>query len=277
MNHGEGNGEWYPIDGLFRPDGDTDMVFLSANNIIYTDEINDDWYSAHQTPNADFDVVSPGGDDSRGGVNYYMSDEPASVLGCKLQYQACKPGVSSQDGCSRLGGILDLANGYLASPEEQQILSWMWPYPWSVDDVITFLQISSLASRLNLEQGIQGQLPDDQWQIDVENWHNINLAHLQGRMIDQAAGPDDEGILNCCWKRPETDVESHFCKNQVRAFWFDNRAFHANLKVENRVDRLQQFLTPVAVNHFDHRRPHYHDRFFSSLHYFLGRKAAQDL
>lgn len=190
------------------------LLFLSANDITYTAEINDDWYSAHWSPGPPHDILNFDGGDQF--VKYYMADEAASVLGCKFQYQACRTTAAYPRDCSRYGGAYDLADGYLTPTKGHKVFSWVWNYATVINDIISSLSISSLTSRFNLFDGVQGRLPDDQWQIDVENWHNIGLMALQGNMVLQGAGPGDTGIQQNFWRGPKTETERYFCRNQVR-------------------------------------------------------------
>lgn len=196
------------------------LIFLSANNVQYFEEVNDDWYSAHQRPpfqNLFHEYTSNG---SLKAMNIYMSDEPASALGCKLQYQVCDPGESSPGRCSRLGGAYDLGPPDLMTPTEaqqkNQAILWVVNSAQTLDGIIGEMGGRALTSHFGLNKGAQGPLPDDQWQVEVENWHNTSLAALQGNMLDQAVGPEDTGILENFWRGPKSDIEEYFCKNQVR-------------------------------------------------------------
>lgn len=138
---------------------------------------------------------------------------PHQSWDAKFQYQICNSGP--QERCSRVGGLVDLLEGSLTPTTGDKVISWIWKDPFSIMDVITDLRITSLTSRFNLAQSTQGRLPDNQWQIDVEYWHNIYLTSIQGNMLDKASGPGDAEILQYFWKRPETDTEKYFCENQV--------------------------------------------------------------
>lgn len=204
---------YIPMDGLSSGDGDMSLMFLSANDIMYVKEVDDDWYSAHQTgPNHNLTIQD--GDKLDGFTKMYMSDEPASALGCKFQYQACDTKGTNGE-CSRPGGILDLASGYLTPTKGGEVIEWVWSAPIIIPDIISALTITSLTSRSSLDQSVSGPLPTNQWQNDVENWHNITLANLQGGVILNAAGPGDAGILQYFWRYAQSDSEKYFCKNQV--------------------------------------------------------------
>lgn len=204
--------DFFPADDLFDGDGDVGLVFLSANDVYYSQEVNDPWYAAHQLPGRQAE------DDNGENMTTYFADEPASVMGCKMRYQACH--LQSRN-CSRFGGLADM-NYYfkLASGNRAQTMSWIWGAARSLTNVVLDLKASSLTSRDTVQEGSQGPLPNDQWQRDVENWHNIMLASYQDNAVEYASGPGDSGMLEFFWKRPETDDQRYLCKNQVCASVF---------------------------------------------------------
>lgn len=197
------------MDELFPGDSDLMVAFLSANNILYNQEVNDPWYAAHEVPYRQERIV-PGYEDVTG----YYSDEPASAIACKMQVQTCDLSANT---CSPLGGINDLSTGI--SSERSETASWIWGgnYDDTTEllDVLEVLGSSSLTSKESLEGGYQGPLPDTQWQRDVEYWHNTLLAFYQTATLYNAIGPGDPGMLEYFWKRPETRDQKHLCKNQV--------------------------------------------------------------
>lgn len=201
-----------PIQGLFQPDGDLTLVFLSANDVQYANVVNDVWYAAHQ-PSGIFQQYRESDDSSK--LYTFLADHAASVLGCKSQYEVCKPQDDAQQSCSQSESSADVWNE-LSSTADQELFAWMWYSIPSVLYVIELLGVSSLTSRFKMETGISGPLPDDQWQQDVENWHNIALARVQGQILERAAGPTDANILNSIWQGPQNDLQKSYCKNQVR-------------------------------------------------------------
>lgn len=188
------------------------MFFLSANGILYSSPVEDSWYAAHRATN----ISSNSTDGRTGHTLAYLSDEPASVLGCKMQYQKCDTVIPSKQGCSLLSGsnVIDFS---VQSPitKKDQALYWRLP-PAGVHDVVSELQSSSLTSKFLLNKGRQTTLPANQWQREVENWHNIALAAMQGGAVDDAVGPEDDNILKDFWTKPRNYVEKYLCKNQVR-------------------------------------------------------------
>lgn len=208
---------YVPIKGLYRPDSDLTMIFLSANGLQYPQMIDDDWYSAHKPSDLPLDSVSS---EKRSKVSSYYADEPASVLGCNSQYQVCDLQNDPSQGCSRLHSADDV-EGELKSPITKTILNWMWsPDRPSVYYVLEAIGITSLTSRFRLLEDFSGPLPDNQWHLEVENWHNIALAGVQGNVVARTAGPGDTNIFQNFWRKPETDIQRSLCKNQVCTTWF---------------------------------------------------------
>lgn len=199
-----------PIKELAQPDADITLIFLSANGILFTDPVNDEWYAAHQASNETAQIIW-----DTGSFPYYLSDKPASVLGCKEQYQRCDPTVVPKQGCSPLGGAVPLEFVYQA-PKGRRDMSVYWGLLlYTLQNVIENLQSSSLTARFSLNQGLQARLPANQWQREVENWHNIVLASFQGLAIESAVGPGDPEMLKNFWQKKTGDVGEYLCKNQV--------------------------------------------------------------
>lgn len=92
---------------------------------------------------------------------------------------------------------------------------WVITYLCDLRNIIYGLKTSSLTSRRTLHDGIQEPLPDNQWQLEVEYWHNIMLVSLQG-ITNAAIGVDNPEILKYFWIRPESGTHVKLCKNQVR-------------------------------------------------------------
>ncbi|KAL9110933.1 MAG: hypothetical protein Q9227_004548 [Pyrenula ochraceoflavens] len=213
-----------PDKGFLQDPMDSDIVlmFLSANEVLYTDQVDDDWYAAHRNA-GEFSATDPS---ASGEGHVYMSDEPASPLGCTVHYEGCYPSTSPQQGCPVSGGLIDVSNPW--NPDEPgvseiaRVISWITSQFLDLNGVMDSLQISSLTSRHFLNQGTQVGLPDNQWQMEVEYWHDIGLASLQG-IVSAAAGPDDPGIQESFWAPPNTQETEYLCKNQkIRSSAYTN-------------------------------------------------------
>lgn len=189
------------------------LFFLSANGILYSAEIDDDWYAAHKF----FDRLDIAfGSQYHGNKSFYLADEPAAVLGCTIQNQMCNISSSSDRQCTQLGGYYDLLQSSISMGQKAlDTCKWVDSSVVSLTNVVNTLRSSSLTSGYTLIGGFQSQLPNNQWQLDVENWHNITLASFQQGVVSSATGPQDPKVLETIWQRAVTKEEKYFCKNQV--------------------------------------------------------------
>lgn len=208
-----------PNDDLMLPDADLDLVFLAANQIIYAGPVDDPWYSAHDFLGvASVRGSNPSESDA---LHVYWSDEPVTVLGCAKQYQVCSPRLPKERRCTPLDGRINLeanAKNVVQSEHEAFLLNFyltsrILALP-QLEDIITVLGSSSLASSYTLSGGLQAALPDNQWQLDVERWHSIYLSSMQGSAIDTAEGPSDPKLRNMMQK-PRNKEEKDLCRVQV--------------------------------------------------------------
>lgn len=111
-------------------DSDVSLIFLSAEGILYTGEVNDDWYAAHRVA---FNSTSASSANlPHGSVQVYLSDEPASVIGCKSHYQVCSPTSPPGKDCFLSGGYWDLSNPTLSKANDASSL-----IPWVTSDTRT--------------------------------------------------------------------------------------------------------------------------------------------
>lgn len=207
------------MDGLKRTDADIGLIFLSANAIMYTGEVNDPLYSAHR-PLAGLRLAVVANET----VTRYLRDEPAAVLGCVLQYQACNSKSPQNRGCTPPSGVGDLLFNIFKMTESEKEAN---TFAYYLRIALTNLRLNapysiagrlgewSLTSRYTLNLGVQVQLPDNQWQLDVEHWHEISMASLQGAVVNAATGPSDPSLLEY-WEGPQNAEERRICQNTVR-------------------------------------------------------------
>jgi hypothetical protein len=202
-----------PIDALQRGDADVSLVFLATGGMTFTEPVDDPWYSAHQPL---MNVTMDGSD--KGYLQLYSADSPASVLGCTTQYQQCVPSLPEGQRCTKLGGIwetnqtLTAANDWQSNMTQQALLPIQMA---EFQQVVTVLQASSLTSRYSMQTSMQGPLPSNQWQLDLENWHHITLAAVQNNVVNFAIGPAKNEPMQKLWTPPDGEVEKYVCKNQV--------------------------------------------------------------
>jgi hypothetical protein len=158
----------------------------------------------------------------------FFADEPVSVLGCANQYQICYPDRKGKpSNCSRLGGKQELYWLLTSLAQSEKQLNRT---KWSIMSALTgnelgglvqTLGAASLSSKYSFVSGVQGPLPDNQWQLDVEHWHAATLVAMQGSAVDAASGPSDPKMKSF-WAPPANDEERSVCNNQVSDLTLDD-------------------------------------------------------
>jgi len=199
------------ISELQRPDADLTIYHLSAPGIVFVGrKTADAWYRA--TKQGSFT-----------GEDYpYFQDEPASPLACAQQEQVCNPNLPEDGRCTPLSGVRDLRLNAAALRQDESSsnrMEWLLntlssPYDTSVYRMVRMLGSQSLASKDSMMGQVQGSLPDNQWQLDVQHWLAVSLVSLQKHFLTTARGPEDSRLLPAV-KRPSTPEARAMCGQQV--------------------------------------------------------------
>lgn len=77
------------------------------------------------------------------------------------------------------------------------------------------LGAESLLARQTLNDGMQGLLPDDQWQREMTAWWAAALAGLQAFFVQTAAGVTFPGLEDYRGYEPFYSFEKDMCSNQA--------------------------------------------------------------
>ena len=212
----EDGSSFLPIPDLLHPMGDVTLFLLSANDIMFAEQSNDSWYSAHVRSSHTI-----GRDSMPERMYVYYRDDPVRILGCTSRYQFCNANQRSNLSCTPLTSIAAAQTlvENLWHTERQRALS-----RWSttailydaigVFEVVRVLGVSSLTARYKRVVGVQARLPNNQWQLEVEHWFTATLADLQRMVVEQATGPIDRNVLKSR-RRPQTSEEHLLCRSQV--------------------------------------------------------------
>jgi hypothetical protein len=86
--------------------------------------------------------------------------------------------------------------------------------PSIISEVLSKLGDKSLSSQFLLNNGVQGPLPLNQWQLDVNGWYNTVLASIQAMFVQTALG--DAGTQQAEHLRLSS-IERNACNSQVCA------------------------------------------------------------
>ncbi|OCK78531.1 hypothetical protein K432DRAFT_394700 [Lepidopterella palustris CBS 459.81] len=209
------NSGFVAIPELSRKDADTMLLFLSANNIGYPSPVDDLWYSAHRGPYSWLENST-----------LWFADNSASVLGCALQVQLCNPNLSLDNGCGPLLSLSELSENWngtdqsMWQSEKQANFAYTFvsdsstQSPYRVQSLVAGRGAAVLESRKTLLRGIQSNIADNQWQLDMENLVAIYLAGMQMQGIEYASGIRYPGLEQYA-AIPSDEWADVYCRNQV--------------------------------------------------------------
>ncbi|CAN9463692.1 unnamed protein product [Alternaria alternata] len=194
-------GDFDPIPELNQTNDEADLTLLalSTNDVIFEKPVTDPWYSATT------EVESQ----ETGQALRYFSDHPASFVGCKVQHQWCEP---NENRCTQLAAFNKVAleaQTLSYSPVQNAsvyAMTWALNMAPSIETIVDRLGVTALTSRYTLNYGIQGPLPTNQWQTEIQHLHSTSLAALQRMIVEQASGPNDRSVKRF-FIPPDNDME----------------------------------------------------------------------
>ncbi|KAF2140831.1 uncharacterized protein K452DRAFT_206604, partial [Aplosporella prunicola CBS 121167] len=205
---------FHPIPDLQRSDADVTLIFLSAGKVTFSTKTVDDWYSATHIVARGISMYGSGNGTLS---NIYGQDEPASPLACASQVQWCNSNLPENNRCTPLSGQADAfysAQGFFKNEALKERLNWFWDFQPQLDALLSYLGSQSLKSTNSLSGGTQGPLPDNQWQLDVQNWFATMLAYMQAYAVSIVTGPSDVNLQQYV-VQPNSTTERSICKNQI--------------------------------------------------------------
>ena len=251
---------WNPIPELLVPDGDVTVLFLSANDIRFLNQVDDPWYSAHTSLGKSRIAYVDGS------VPLYVSDDPVRTLGCVARYQFCNPNLSTNSTCTTLGGIRQAVQ---RAPQLYQDETQRTHLKWStfpiifmaagLHEVFGYLGSFALQSHSTFSRGLQSTLPENQWEVEVESWFKLTMADLQRSILEQATGPTEPAMRRFL-VRPNTTEEQQVCANQKirsNSFTSFNILGLTIIFALCGLITLVSFVLPVAVERVQRRRNPY--------------------
>jgi hypothetical protein len=244
-----------PLPELHRPDADTTLLFLSANDVKYTSEIDDKWYSAHLRAPANLSGYQRNGQ----GRPIYFRDEPVGVLGCTFRRQFCNANLPAGKQCPPFSGAWSHNATY---PDEWNAkadhnrIAWAAKvlnlYTVDIDGIAKVMGAAALSSRNSLWHGLQGSLPRNQWQLDAERFHQTAMASMQRAYVDVAMGKFSDSKFA---RRPNNTQEKELCSGQVRIFARVEILFGRMLIRGSHRKYVQQTTHPSASSASSSRSP----------------------
>jgi hypothetical protein len=140
-------------------------------------------------------------------------------VGCIERLQFCNPNLPANSSCTNLTSsseAFELGLRLWQDPTQQAYFNFSTFFvsetPPSIKTIVTTIGTAILESRSTLFIGTQSLIPNNQWEIDMENFFKVMLASLQRVAVDQATGPADPALLQIL-TRPNT-IEQNVCANQ---------------------------------------------------------------
>jgi hypothetical protein len=231
--------------------------------------VDDAWYSAH-TPGSPIHMF--GSNDKT--IPSFVRDDPVRALGCVERYQYCNPNLSGNSSCTPLGGIFQVSQSAAQLYEDQiqqEHFNWsMSAITWmaaGISQVVTGLGTTALLSRNMLQNGAQSSLPNNQWELEVENLYKVTLADLQRSVLELSTGPIDPTMRRFL-VQPNTTETKKICANQkIRSDSFISVSLLGLTIIfaAGTLIIIVSLVLPIAV---EHSQPH-HNR-YSSLEWITN-------
>jgi hypothetical protein len=170
-----------PIDDFTRTDADVQMLFI-INSVWYTGPIHDPLFES-LTERIEY-VPGP--------TTVYSSNRTLSALACADQYQFCAGGV-----CTATGAFYQARNETIQKLKLTKMQMATFEMIWRVLRLSRMTWFGDLLSTdfLLAKQrlwSLSSQLEENQWQIEVENIHNLTLASTQRMIVEHASPPQIE-------------------------------------------------------------------------------------
>lgn len=182
------------------------------------------------------------------GTPLYRQKDPGSPLACFEQHQLCffppssnadenekrcTPLLSSTDLFNLPQVIADTLKLHTSNDNSKQVADQdiddrvqglLWILSSTVKNTprtlhpVAGLGVHALKSRIGLNGGHMGPMPDNQWQLDVQHWHATAIAALQSRFVNSAIGlirshPNVEPIFRFA----SAPAEKQLCNQKTHA------------------------------------------------------------
>ncbi|KAI9166398.1 hypothetical protein HJFPF1_02499 [Paramyrothecium foliicola] len=204
-----------PIPELASGHADVTMFLLSANQVQFTNKSADPWYKVSK-PSCSVTDEYLGGKTT---WKSYSQDSPPHIIACKSRYQFCNPNLPAQEKCTALATRRDAGvNLRAVFPDEAayQRAYWLRLASWALGNdmfvVSTTLGANSLRSRESFFAGIQGPIPDNQWQLDMQHWFEVGITSMKRAIVDSALGNPKSAAK--IFVRPSGGEQQKMCRNQ---------------------------------------------------------------
>ena len=201
-----------PIPEIAQNSADLVLLLLSFDG-HYFNPIDDPWFSAHEVIHKDTPAAVA--------RTQYVRDRSVSSLACTEKYQFCN---TKDKSCTMLAGFGQVFNDTVftskLTPHQNATFDRILRASESIAQITASLAHIRTPLLASDQEAIQSKvmslyLPDDQWQLELNNWHKIMLAHFQRAIMEWGNGetvvdPSPQGgqILP-----PTIEQDRWFCNN----------------------------------------------------------------
>lgn len=197
-----------------RDDAEVTLVFVAANAVKFVEPVDDDLFSAHrvfETQELSLSINKT--------EELYTFDDVAHVVGCTTQSQFCLGG--SETDCTPLtaweAALQTVSNMTMTDLQKESLNIWRQSQELqgtTLDTTVANLGGSALIAKNSFENGLQGPLPSNQWQLEVEHWQATTMAKMQRSAVEYATGPSDSAMQKHVLEPPNQNAKK-LCKSQV--------------------------------------------------------------
>ncbi|KAM7218669.1 hypothetical protein V8F06_005988 [Rhypophila decipiens] len=174
---------------LARPDADVALFLVVPGQIVYLGPVNDPVFSANRPGNTTGDAGT-----------VYLPDSIASVVACADQHQICNhPNPGSPEGmrCTPFNSRAGITRLYptmadIGLNDMQRSITYTFLHTTRATDMsyaVAGRDAESLLASRTLFDGVNVQLPDNQWAAEVSNWFSIGMVRLQLALLEYVTGP----------------------------------------------------------------------------------------
>lgn len=204
----EPSSNFEPIPVFNLIDADV-SIWCLRNRAIYTDQVNDPWFRATSL----YTTVPS---------RLWKADDTISAIGCTEQYSFC----NTHSNCTKLNGLFktrDVATQLGYNKMQKAVFDLLWNAMFATRLLYaTFvLEDNMLLARDQVfgSYRVSTSLPDNQWQLEVQNAYNISLAVLQDFPTLHASPPQIQITPNSTYDQyiipnNATTEGIHLCQNQ---------------------------------------------------------------
>lgn len=274
------------IPELSRSDANTELFFLSSNDIQFLNATDDPWFSAHQPNLVEVqEFKDETGESQQVRLASYAADSPISVIGCASSIQVCDSNKPVSIGCSSLQGMpsrwsIDFDRALEAPGTQEQVTLFKAFSSFAnlgsqyLSTIVQELGATALQARQSLVVGQQSKLPADQWQIEMRQFFATFLAYQQQLVVDAVAGPAPN-LPAEYHLPPGTDGKRMLCKSQVKSHHKWSPAIRLIRIIESTQHRLHVLLCTRTLAHFRTGWPSRSDLLYHGANVYVAAEAQE--